>query len=150
MAFQNRRTAGKALAARLGPLEGPDTIMTVNPQIYGKLNFRTDNFVPVIILNPVIQMLTCHPSVGVKSVSELIALAKSSNMNYASGGAGANYSRGFRQPACEMARLSGCGSCVRKPCPARPNFETSSRLQSTCVQNPRPRPASYPSLISPP
>ena len=69
-------------------LEGPDTIMTVNPQIYGKLNFRPDNFVPVTMLNPVIQMLACHPSIGVKTVSELITLARASNMNYASGGAG--------------------------------------------------------------
>ena len=32
MAFQNRRTAGKALAARLGPLEGPDTIVLGLPR----------------------------------------------------------------------------------------------------------------------
>lgn len=69
-------------------LEGPDTMMTVNPQIYTKLNFNPDNLIPVITVNPVVQMLACHPSVGVKSVQELIALARSKPMNYASGGPG--------------------------------------------------------------
>ena len=69
-------------------LEGPDTMMTVNPQIYTKLNFNPDNLIPVITVNPVVQMLACHPSLGVKSVQELIALARSKPMNYASGGPG--------------------------------------------------------------
>lgn len=69
-------------------LEGPDTIMTVNPQIYGKTGFRPENMVPVTTLIPVVQMLACHPSVGVKSVQELIAMARAKPMNYASGGAG--------------------------------------------------------------
>ncbi|WP_137894633.1 tripartite tricarboxylate transporter substrate binding protein [Ramlibacter sp. 2FC] len=69
-------------------LTGPDTILTVNPQIYTKLSFAPENVVPVTTLGSINLMLACHPSVGVKTVAELTALAKTKQLNYASGGAG--------------------------------------------------------------
>ncbi|MEK7344666.1 MAG: tripartite tricarboxylate transporter substrate binding protein [Pseudomonadota bacterium] len=69
-------------------LEGPDTIFSINPLVYGKLNFKPDSLVPLTTLVTFSQMLVCHPSVGVKSVAELTALAKTKSLNYASGGVG--------------------------------------------------------------
>ena len=94
---ENRPGAGGNIGAEVvanGPsdghviLEGPDTIMTINPQIYSKTGFKPENMVAVTTLIPVVQMLACHPSVGVKSVPELITMARAKPMNYASGGAG--------------------------------------------------------------
>jgi tripartite-type tricarboxylate transporter receptor subunit TctC len=70
-------------------LVGPDTMLTVNPHLYLKLGFKpTEDLVPVTYLARFNQLLACHPSAGVKSVGEFIALAKSKPFNYASGGAG--------------------------------------------------------------
>ena len=69
-------------------LQGPDSIMTINPQIYGNTGFRPENMTAVTTLVPGVQMLSCHPSVGVKTVQELITIARIKPMNYASGGAG--------------------------------------------------------------
>lgn len=69
-------------------LEGPDTIFSINPLVYGKLNFNPDSLVPLTTLVTFSQMLVCHPSVGVKTVAELTALAKNKSLNYASGGVG--------------------------------------------------------------
>lgn len=70
-------------------LEGPDTIFSVNPLVYGKLNYKPSSLVPLTTLVTFSQMLVCHPSVGVKTVAELTALARAkNNLAYASGGAG--------------------------------------------------------------
>lgn len=67
---------------------GTDTIVTVNPHVYRNMPFKTEDFKPVAILSQFGQTLVCHPSVGVKTLSELIVKAKSQPMAYASGGAG--------------------------------------------------------------
>jgi tripartite-type tricarboxylate transporter receptor subunit TctC len=67
----------------------PDTVVTVNPLVYTGQNFdpRTE-LVNVSVLVSFSQMLVCHPSVGVKSLAELIAKAKAGNITYGSGGPG--------------------------------------------------------------
>ena len=67
---------------------GTDTIVTVNPHVYRNMPFKPEDFKPVAILSQFGQTLVCHPSVGVKTLSELIVKAKSQPMAYASGGAG--------------------------------------------------------------
>ncbi|VTU41628.1 Bug family tripartite tricarboxylate transporter substrate binding protein [Variovorax sp. RA8] len=70
-------------------LVGPDTMLTVNPHLYRKLAFKPiEDLVPVTYLARFNQLLACHPSAGVKSLSEFTALAKKAPFNYASGGPG--------------------------------------------------------------
>jgi tripartite-type tricarboxylate transporter receptor subunit TctC len=69
-------------------LEAPDTLLTVNPHVYSKLNFKPDDLMPLTSMASFNQLLVCHPSVPAKDLTELMALAKKQDMNYASGGAG--------------------------------------------------------------
>ncbi len=69
-------------------LFGTDTLTTVNPHVYKSLGYKTDDLKAVMLASQFSQTLVCHPSVGVKTLSELIAKAKTSPMSYASGGAG--------------------------------------------------------------
>jgi tripartite-type tricarboxylate transporter receptor subunit TctC len=94
----NRAGAGGTLGAELGAKAAPDgytfTLISgsyaVNPSLY-KLNFD-----PVADITAVIQMsqgpflVVVHPSLPVKNIKELIALAKAkpNSLNYASSGAG--------------------------------------------------------------
>ena len=70
-------------------LVGPDTMFTINPHLYKKMSFK-----PMQDLRPVTQMagfsqeLVCNPSVGVKSLPDLLAAARKKPMSYASGGPG--------------------------------------------------------------
>lgn len=84
---------GSAEVARAAPdghtwLFGTDTLVTVNPHVYSKMPFKADDLLPVTIATQFNQTLVCHPSVGVKTVGELVAKAKATKMSYASGGAG--------------------------------------------------------------
>jgi tripartite-type tricarboxylate transporter receptor subunit TctC len=69
-------------------LFGTDTLVTVNPHVYKSLGYKTDDLKPVMLATQFSQTLVCHPSVGVKTLAELIVKAKSAPMSYASGGAG--------------------------------------------------------------
>jgi tripartite-type tricarboxylate transporter receptor subunit TctC len=70
-------------------LVGPDTMFTINPHLYKKLGFSPlEDLKPLTLLASFNQMLACHPSVGVKTLSDFVAKAKSNPMNYASGGPG--------------------------------------------------------------
>ena len=65
--------------------------LTVSPYIYSKLPYDpVKDFAPVTVLAAVPNVLVVHPSVGVKSLRELIALAKArpGTLNYASPGNG--------------------------------------------------------------
>jgi len=87
---------GAAEAARAAPdgytwLWTTDTLLTVNPHVYPKLNFKPADLQPVMRASAFSQTLVCNPGVGVKSVPELVAKAKASAakpLSYASGGAG--------------------------------------------------------------
>jgi tripartite-type tricarboxylate transporter receptor subunit TctC len=95
---ENRPGAGNSLAAGAvarGEPDGytlvisPDTVVTVNPLVYTKLNFdaRTE-LANVSIVAAFTQMLVCNAGKGVHTVPELVARAKSTHMTYASGGPG--------------------------------------------------------------
>lgn len=95
---ENRPGAGNNLAAGVAAkaepdghtlVLSPDTVLTVNPLVYGTQNFdaRAD-LVSVSVLTSFSQMLVCHPSTGVKTVAELVAKARGANLTYASGGPG--------------------------------------------------------------
>jgi len=84
---------GTADVARAAPdgytwLWGPDTLVTVNPHVYKSLGFKVDDLQPVSIGTSFNQTLVCNPAVGVKTLAELIAKARSAPMGYASGGNG--------------------------------------------------------------
>lgn len=95
---ENRPGAGNNLAAGIAAnaepdghtlVLSPDTVLTVNPLVYGNQNFdaRTD-LVSISVLTSFSQMLVCNPSAGVKTVADLVAKAGSANLTYASGGPG--------------------------------------------------------------
>lgn len=94
----NRPGAGNNLAAMAAAkaepdgatlVLSPDTVLTVNPLIYKNRDFdpKTD-LVNVSIIGSFSQMLVCHPSVGVKTVGELVAKSKTERIMYGSGGPG--------------------------------------------------------------
>ncbi|MCX7200556.1 MAG: tripartite tricarboxylate transporter substrate binding protein [Proteobacteria bacterium] len=64
---------------------------TINPHIYSKLLFRESDFAPVTWPSSVPQVLVVHPSLPVKTVSDLVALAKAKpdQLTYGSSGNGA-------------------------------------------------------------
>lgn len=84
---------GAAAVARAAPdgytfLIGTDTLLTVNPHVYKSMPYKPDDLKPVSVLSSFSQTLVCHPSLGVKTLSELIAKSKTTSLSYASGGAG--------------------------------------------------------------
>ena len=84
---------GAASAARAAPdgytfLFATDTLLTVNPHVYKSMPFKLDDLKPISVLSSFSQTLVCNPSLGVKTVSELIAKSKTMPLSYASGGAG--------------------------------------------------------------
>ena len=67
----------------------PDTLYTVNPLVFQKMNFDPwADLAPVILLGSFSQMMVCNPTVPVKTLRDLIDLAKQRKLAYASGGAG--------------------------------------------------------------
>jgi len=95
---ENRPGAGNNLAAGVAAkaeadghtlVLSPDTVLTVNPLVYGNRNFDARNdLVSASVLTSFTQMLVCNPKVGVKTLAELVAKAKADRMTYASGGPG--------------------------------------------------------------
>lgn len=84
---------GSAEVARAAPdgytwLWITDTVMTVNPHVYKNLGFKPDALTSVTVGTAFSQTLVCNPTVGVKTLAELVAKAKSTKLAYASGGAG--------------------------------------------------------------
>jgi tripartite-type tricarboxylate transporter receptor subunit TctC len=98
--IDNRGGAGGAIGAELAAKAAPDgyTIMAttsgvvvVNPSLYKKLAYDPlKDFAPIAIIASLPNMLVVHPSLPVKNVKELIALAKArpNELTYASGGTG--------------------------------------------------------------
>ncbi len=99
--IDNRAGAGGNIAAEIvakSPgdgytlLLGNNSILATNAALYGKLAFDpVKDFAPVILVASQPNILVVHPSLPVKSVKELIALAKAKpgKLNYASSGSGA-------------------------------------------------------------
>ena len=84
---------GAAEVARAAPdghtwLFGTDTLVTVNPHVYKRLPFKTDDLQPVTVATSFSQTLVCNPALGVKTLADLVAKARAGKLSYASGGAG--------------------------------------------------------------
>ncbi len=86
---------GTDLAARSAPdgytLLHVDTSFTSNPSLYPKLPYDSvKDFAPVALLASAPVVLIVHPSVPVKALGQLVALAKArpGALNFATGGAG--------------------------------------------------------------
>jgi tripartite-type tricarboxylate transporter receptor subunit TctC len=97
----NRPGAGSTLGADLAAKSQADghTLLivavpfAVNATLYTKLPYSTErDFVPIIFAGSTPNMLVVHPSMPIKSVQDLIALAKSKpgQLNYASTGSGSS------------------------------------------------------------
>ena len=98
--IDNRGGAAGNIGAEFAAKSPPDgyTIVfaysgthSINPHIYSKMPFRESDFTPIIWLSSVPQVVVVHPSLPVKNVKELIALAKSrpGQLSYGSSGSGA-------------------------------------------------------------
>lgn len=97
--IDNRGGAGGNLAAETVARADPDghtvfialsTVITVNPSLY-KLSFSVEkDLQPAVMLAGAQYILVVHPSVPVKTVADLVNLAKQkpNTLNYASGGIG--------------------------------------------------------------
>jgi tripartite-type tricarboxylate transporter receptor subunit TctC len=84
---------GSAEVARAAPdgytwLFSPDSLVTVNPHVYKQMPFKVEDLMPVTTATRFNQTLVCNPALGVKSVAELVAKARSTPLSYASGGVG--------------------------------------------------------------
>ena len=100
MVIENRAGAGGNVAAEMVARSAPDgytLLMTtsgihaINPALYAKLPFDAiKDFTPVSVVVSLINVIVVHPSVPVKSVTELIAAAKAApgKLAYASSGSG--------------------------------------------------------------
>ncbi|HEY9447396.1 MAG TPA: tripartite tricarboxylate transporter substrate binding protein, partial [Burkholderiales bacterium] len=95
----NRAGAGANLGAEIAahaPRDGYTLFVgtpahTINPALYTKLNYDViKDFAPISLLTTGQYVLVVHPAVPVKSVKELVALAraKPGELNYASAGNG--------------------------------------------------------------
>lgn len=95
--IENKAGAGGNLGAaevsRASPdghtwLWAPDTVVTVNPHVYKKLGFVTEDLVAVSIGASFSQTLVCNAAAGPKTLADFVKVAKASKQPYASGGAG--------------------------------------------------------------
>ncbi len=98
--IDNRGGAAGNIGAELAAKSPPDgyTIVfayagthAINPSIYSKMPFKESDFAPIIWTAEVPQVLVVHPSLPVKTVKEVIALAKAKpdQLTYGSSGSGA-------------------------------------------------------------
>lgn len=65
-----------------------DTQVTVNPHVYPKLGFKPEDLMPVMRASAFSQTLVCNPALGLKTLADLVRLARARPLSYASGGAG--------------------------------------------------------------
>jgi tripartite-type tricarboxylate transporter receptor subunit TctC len=97
----NRPGAGSTIGADLvakSPADGYTLLIVavpfaVNATLYTKLPYNTErDFAPILFAGSTPNMLVAHPSLPVKSVQELVALAKArpGQLDYASTGAGSS------------------------------------------------------------
>ena len=95
---ENRPGAGGSVGTTLASQAEPDgyTIntsafeMSINPTMRPNTSYKVSDFIPISDLAHANYILACHPSVPVKSVKDLIALAKkrAGVLNYGSSGLG--------------------------------------------------------------
>jgi tripartite-type tricarboxylate transporter receptor subunit TctC len=98
--IDNRGGAAGNIGAELAAKSPPDgyTVLfaysgthAINPSIYRRMPFKESDFAAIIQLASVPQVLVVHPSLPVKNVKELVALARSrpGELSYGSSGSGA-------------------------------------------------------------
>jgi tripartite-type tricarboxylate transporter receptor subunit TctC len=98
--IDNRGGAAGNIGAEIAAKSPPDgyTIVfaysgthSINPHIYSRIPFKESDFAPIIWLASVPQVLVVHPSLPVKTVKELIALARArpGQLAFGSSGSGA-------------------------------------------------------------
>ena len=83
----------------------------VNPSIFGSSSpYAIEDYVAVSMVGKGPLILVAHPSLGVKSVSELISLAKGKPeaVSYASGGTGTSPPTKAPPPSCPTCWRAGC------------------------------------------
>jgi len=95
---ENRAGAAGNLAMEMTARAAPDGYTAVvpsvsyvtNPTLFKKINYNLDDVRPIAVLAKGPTLLVASPSLGVKSVAELIALAKQKpgTLDYGSGGIG--------------------------------------------------------------
>jgi tripartite-type tricarboxylate transporter receptor subunit TctC len=94
---ENKAGAGGNIAADLvakAPadgytiLSGIDSTFTVNPSIYKQIPFRPQDLKPLLVMASSGLLVGVNPSVGVKTLAELVAKAKTSPMLFSSGSNG--------------------------------------------------------------
>lgn len=69
-------------------LSGIDTTFTINPYIYKQIPFAPQDLKPLMVIASSGLLVGTHPSVGVKTLKELIAKAKNESMLFSSGSNG--------------------------------------------------------------
>ena len=100
LVVENRGGANGIIGMELGAKAPPDGYTVIlggagvlgsNPAFYAKLPYDAQkDFAPIILLTAAPLMLTVHPSLGVKTVADLIKVARSrpGQLTYGSGGTG--------------------------------------------------------------
>jgi tripartite-type tricarboxylate transporter receptor subunit TctC len=96
--IENRPGANAVLAADAvakAPPDGytlmlvPDTVVVLNPYVYSKLPYPRDKaHQPVALVGRVAVVLVVNPSTGIKTLSDLVGVAKTRTISYGSGGQG--------------------------------------------------------------
>src|SRR5262249_35617190 len=94
----NRPGAGGNIGLEFAAKSPPDgyttvlssSVVALAPSLYAKLNYKQSDLAPVALIAEIRNVLLVHPAVPVKSVKELIALARKNpgKLNYGSGGVG--------------------------------------------------------------
>lgn len=69
-------------------LTGIDTTFTVNPSIYRSMPFKPGDFKPLMIMASSGLMVAANPSLGVKTLAELVAKGKTQTLTFSSGSNG--------------------------------------------------------------
>ncbi len=69
-------------------LTGIDTTFTVNPSIYRSMPFKPEDLKPLMIMASSGLMVAVHPSLGVKTLAELVAKGKTQTLSFSSGSNG--------------------------------------------------------------
>ena len=95
---ENRPGAGTNIANEFVAKSAPDgytllvntAAVAINLSLYKKVNYEAKDFAPISVFSQSPNILTVHPSLPVKNVRDLIALAKSKPgaMNFSSAGSG--------------------------------------------------------------